>query len=93
MEILTPHDEAGWITARIEGRWVEAKVYDEPSIFGVNEGRVSKLSIGKTATRDRNADFFDQMDYIYDRGLDFDNLPDGLLEKIVAELESLPPRS
>lgn len=58
MQILQAHDRHGWITAIIEGRWVQAKVYDEPSVFGVNEGRVSKLSIGKTDTYQRYSDFF-----------------------------------
>lgn len=82
--------ETGWITAIIEGRWCQAKVYDDPSSYGVNDGRVSKLAIGKTATRIERQDFFDQMDFNYDRGLDFNNLPDGVLDKIVAELETLP---
>jgi hypothetical protein len=90
VEILEAHDRYGWITARIQGRWVQAKVYDLPSTFGINDGRVSKLVISKTAHRDPAQNFFQQMDYNYDRGLDFDNLPDGLLEKIVAELETLP---
>lgn len=92
MQILEAHDQNGWITAIIEGRWVQAKVYDEPSVFGINEGRVSKLSIGKTGIRDPNRNFFDQMDYNYDRGLDFKRrtLPDAVLRKIVASLEALP---
>lgn len=94
MQILQAHDRHGWITAIIEGRWVQAKVYDEPSVFGVNEGRVSKLSIGKTDTYQRYSDFFDQMDYNYDRGLDFKRrtLPVATLRKIIAGLEALPVR-
>lgn len=90
MKILVPHDQYGWITAIIEGRWVQAKVYDEPSCFGINDGRVSKLCIGKTQYRDPMQNFFEQMCYNYDRGLDFDDTPPGLLDKIVAELETLP---
>lgn len=90
MKILEPHNEYGWITAIIEGRWVQAKVYDEPSDYGINNGRVSKCAIGKTDTRDPFKNFFDQMDFNYDRGLDFDNLPEGVLAKIVSELEKLP---
>lgn len=91
MEILSKHEkETGWITAVIQGRWVQAKVYDKPSTYGVNNGRVSKLAIGKTDTWNPNMDFFEQMAFNYDRGLDFDNLPIGLLDKIVEELELLP---
>jgi len=92
MRILSAHDENGWITAVICGRWVQAKVYDLPSDYGINEGRVSKCAIGKTAKRNPGENFFDQIDFNYDRGLDFDNLPDGLLSKILKELENLPAR-
>ena len=90
MKIIEPHNKYGWITAIIEGRWVQAKVYSKPSTYGINDGRVSKLVISKTATRNSNCEFFNQMDFNYDRGHDFDNLPKGLLDKIVAELEALP---
>ena len=90
MIILREHDQYGWITAIIEGRWVQAKVYDEGSCFGINDGRVSKLVIGKTQYRDPTQNFFDQMCFNYDRGLDFNDAPDGLVDKIVAELETLP---
>ena len=77
-----------WIEAVIHGRWVEAKVYNEPSTFGVNDSRVSKLSISKTDSRDPNQNFFPQMAYNYDRGLDFDHLEDDeLLCEIVKMLE------
>lgn len=83
--------DTGWITAIISGRWCQAKVYNLPSHFGINGGRVSKLCVGRSDRRDPKAPFFDQMDYNYDRGLDFDNLPEGVLSEIVAELEELPP--
>ena len=90
MKIIDPHSETGWVTAIIEGRWVQAKVYDEPSTYGVNNGRVSKIAIGKTDTRDSSKSFFEQMCFNYDRGLDFDEAPSGLVNKIIAELETLP---
>jgi hypothetical protein len=90
MKVLSPHDSTGWITCLIEGHWVQAKVYDEPSSYGINNGRVSKLAISKTMKRNAGQDFFGQMCYNYDRGLDFDETADGLLDKVVAELETLP---
>ena len=93
MKILSPHDETGWVTAIINGRWVQAKVYDEPSRFGINNGRVSKCVIGKTSTRDQNKNFLDQMDYAYDRGLDFNNLSADDLNSIITQLEKLPKSS
>lgn len=83
------HD-TGWITCVIAGRWVQAKVYDEPSTFGVNDGRVSKLCIDKSAMRDPEQNFFAQMDYNYDRGLDFSNLSEEDVNVIVETLEKLP---
>lgn len=91
MHIIAPHNrETGWITVVIENRWVQAKVYDEPSDYGINNGRVSKLAVGKTSSRNPNQNFFEQMCYNYDRGLDFDRAPKGLIDKIVAQLENLP---
>lgn len=78
-----------WITAIIEGRWVQAKVYQEPSLYGVNEGMVSKLCVGCSSTRDPNSNFFDQMAYNFDRGLDFDDLNNAsMLNSIVEQLEN-----
>lgn len=92
MQILKEHDQYGYITAIIEGRWVHAKVYDEPSHYGINDGRISKLSIGKTESRDPTKEFFPQMDYNYDRRFDFKRrtLPIATFRKIVAQLEALP---
>ena len=90
MQILKAHDQYGWITAIIDGRWVQAKVYNEPSAYGIKNGRVSKLAIGKTDTRNPNENFFDQMCYNYDRGLDFSKITRGELNSIVRQLEALP---
>lgn len=80
----------GWITCVIENHWVQAKVYNLPSEFGVKDGRVSKLAIGKTNQVLEGQNFFNQICYNYDRGLDFDNAPAGLVDKVVEELEKLP---
>lgn len=82
---------SGWVTCLIAGRWVQAKVYNEPSTYGINNGRVSKLVISKSCMRDAKKNFLDQMDYNYDRGLDFSNLPPEDVEVVVAALEKLPP--
>ncbi len=79
-----------WITAIIDGHWCQAKVFDVGSGYGINFGRVSKLSVGKSAERDRSQNFLNQTAYHYDRGLDFDDLPPGVLDSIVAQLEALP---
>lgn len=82
--------ETGFITAVIDGRWVQAKLYDVPSTYGVFDCRVSKLSIGKTAHRRKGENFWNQMAYHYDRGDDFDNLPDGVLVSVTDQLNALP---
>ena len=90
MQILEPHAQTGWITAIIEGRWVQAKVYDEPSDYGFMGGRVSKIAISKTSTRDPTKEYFPQICFNYDRGLDFNLASMVLAKKIVAQLETLP---
>lgn len=42
----------------------KAKIYDEPSQFGINEGRVSKLFVKEGQVEV----------YCYDRGLDHSNI-------------------
>ena len=89
MKILSDRKySGGWITAIVCGRWVQAKVFDEPSTYGINDGHVSKLVIGKTDKRDVNRDFLEQMCYNYDRGLDFDNAGSMLVNEIVKQLEA-----
>lgn len=39
---------------------------------------------------DSTKEFFGQICYNYDRGLDFDKAPKGLVDKIIAQLETLP---
>ena len=93
MEIIEPHSDTGWITAIICGRYVVAKVYNEPSTYGVYNGRVSKVAILKTDKRDHNGNWFDQCDVNYDRGTDFNNLwrkNRKLFNAIIKELEALP---
>lgn len=90
MQILKPHDQYGWITAIIDDRWVIAKVYNETSDYGIKNGRVSKLAISKTNTRDPSMPYFPQICYNYDRGLDFNRAPSGLVDSIVKQLEELP---
>ena len=37
--------ESNWVNGECDGYHFEAKLYDEPSIFGIQKGRVSKLAI------------------------------------------------
>jgi len=66
-----------WREGVIDGFRYCAKVYDRPSRFGINDGRVSKLTIT------RNGNNWDQATFNYDRGLDFDFGPASVVEKIL----------
>lgn len=71
----------GWIHLEFMGGYkVTAKVYDEPSGYGVNGGRVSKILIetsGGTVL------------YVYDRGEDINHIEKTILDHILAWLEDL----
>jgi hypothetical protein len=57
-----------WSQGKINGYEYWVKHYEEGSeMYGINEGRISKLSIRKDGTEIFN----------YDRGLDFDRLDAG----------------
>ena len=78
---------SNWFTAIIAGRWVQAKIYNEGSEYGINGGRISKLWISK----DVNPANVSGDDYSYDRGLDYNNLTDAtILPKVLKALEALP---
>ena len=53
-----------WSRGEINGYKFDVKHYENGSEYGINEGRVSKLSIRKDGKEVYN----------YDRGLDYDNL-------------------
>ena len=60
----------GWITGVVDGtHYFTAKVYDEPSTFGIDDGCVSKLCICDTPHWDHKRVVFN-----YDRGEDVDEL-------------------
>ena len=69
----------GWMRGTTDGHAWIAKVYDEGSTWGINEGRVSKLTV--YATDRKSAEI-----YNYDRGLDFDNAPAGLVDQILGQI-------
>ena len=56
----------------------EAKIYNRPSIWGINEGRISKLNIYKY--KDDKWDLV----YEYDRGGEVGSIDPVILEKITS---------
>lgn len=86
--------DTGWLEAVVCGRLVSAKIYDMASEYGITGfGRISKISILKTADRDLHKAYFPQCDLNYDRGLDFNHMwkkDRKLYFKIIKTLEKLP---
>lgn len=70
-------DYINWVEGYVDNTFFQAKIYDEPSCFGINEGRVSKLHISGAAN--------------YDRGWDFGK-DHSLVAPVVDFLESTPKR-
>jgi hypothetical protein len=78
MFILKEAEGSGdWVTAVICDRWVQAKVFNLESTYGVYNGRVSKIAIAKQGVSglgsETGLDFFENVDFNWDRGLDFCN--------------------
>lgn len=79
-----------WVDGLFEGYLFQGLLFDEPSQYGINGGRVSKLTVGPAASG-RAALGLDRA-YDYDRGLNFDNTPEGFINsRLVPELEAAVP--
>ena len=76
---------SGWVIAIVNGRYCQAKVYSEGSVYGINEGRVSKLCVSSGKAWKGLSDTV----YNYDRGLDKCELPQAEVDAIVAAFESM----
>ena len=74
-----------WIESVIDGHWFQAKVGSSATKTGVNGGKVFKLIVSAS---DRWVEFNQEcVCYNWDRSLDFDNAPPGLIGKIVEYCE------
>jgi len=62
--------DENWCSGLVGGFKFEAKLFDEGSIFGIKNGRVSKLSIWDEKTRQITSNFFASCIVNYDRGWD-----------------------
>jgi hypothetical protein len=49
-------DYVNWVEGYADNTWFQAKLYDEPSVFGIEGGRVSKLHIDGGVNYDRGWD-------------------------------------
>lgn len=66
-----------WRKIGVFGYEVICKTLDEPSKYGIFGGRISKMSIYRNKEEVFN----------YDRGTDFSDLPEWVVEKIVHAIE------
>lgn len=57
IELTNFTENSNWVQGIVDEYKFSAKLYDEPSIFGINEGRISKLYIEGNANYDRGWDF------------------------------------
>lgn len=93
-EILSFPFDSNWVSGKVGDFTFEAKLFDNGSTFGINNGRVSKLSIYDDAKRLAYHDFFKACIVNYDRGWDIrpskENKP--IFNAVMALLESLPRR-
>lgn len=91
--ITAKQTKEGWIDGTIDGMRFQARVYDEGSRFGIEEGRVSKLAIWNEAIRKARRNFFDACTVNYDRGWDIrpkKAADKKMLAALLEYLESLP---
>ena len=84
LKITRPHRHDGWLEGVYDGHKFCAKVYDEPSRFGINGGRTSKLQVLQKGAKNWS---FTKTLYNYDRGIDIDHV---IGAELAAELEKLP---
>lgn len=85
-QITIKKQQHNWVEAITDRFTIHAKVFQDASVFGIDEGRVSKLEISRGTKGYRHAEVV----YNFDRGLDFhtvSELSNDELEAIVMALE------
>lgn len=92
IKVTSPRQLSGWISGRIGKYTFSAKVYDMPSKFGINGGRVSKLGIYGDEER-KCKGWITACIVNYDRGWDVQPESEehrGILRDVLQFLEALP---
>jgi hypothetical protein len=83
--VIFTRDEIGWMKCIVAGHYCTAKVTVQPSErYGLFGGRIIKLTIS-------SGDSWQGLDDCllnYDRDMDFDHTPPGLLERVAAFVEA-----
>ena len=75
-----------WLEGTVEGHHFQAAVYDEPSVYGINEGRISKLMVWDEAKRQGRRSYSRTTLMNYDRGWDIE--PEARHKALIDELVS-----
>lgn len=92
-ELISFPFDSNWVSGTVGDYTFEAKLFDDPSTYGINNGRVSKLSIYSEKKRIETGNFFAACIVNYDRGWDIkpskENRP---YFKAVMRLLELTPR-
>lgn len=81
--------DGAWVDGSIDGFRFQAKVFNEGSMYGINEGRVSKLMIWDEAKRQEHQNIFKGCIVNYDRGWDIEPTHADEKEILQAALEYL----
>lgn len=86
--------DSNWVKGTIGQYSFEAKLFDDPSTFGIANGRVSKLCIYDNAVREQKRDFFAACIINYDRGWDIKATKESrpYLKAVLSVLEAAPRR-
>lgn len=69
-----------WIEGEVDGHWFQAKVFAEPSNYGINDGRISKLCLSKSDKWEG----FNKILFHYDRGPDMGRKDSRIVKKLLA---------
>ena len=85
--------QGNWVEGTIDGLRFQAKVFNEGSEYGINEGRVSKLMVWDEEKRQAYQDIFKASILNYDRGWDIEpssKQDREILKALLDRLENLP---
>ena len=69
-ELVSFPFDSNWVSGTVGKYTFEAKLFDDPSTYGINNGRVSKLFIYNDKERIEKRNFFAPCIVNYDRGWD-----------------------
>lgn len=88
------NNDSNWCDGMIDKYHFQAKLFDTGSIFGINDGRVSKLCIWDDEVRTKKMNFVGACIVNYDRGWDIEPTDENKVyfDAVVELLESAPKR-